>query len=204
MPGELVGTDHRPQRSRIIMMSPCPGPMLGEEGRAVGPMSLRSLKSRFIVGVAATLLAAGAAWVASRPPDADALRGRARRANRAWAASPRPTPILQSLGPAQDPGEHLLQAQVHAALERTGPALTELAAIQDTDPLGSLARLSQGQLDGRRGAAASGLPGPISAPRSICCRAASRLIESWFTSTASSSVSTSSTHRLRLSRRSAH
>ena len=59
--------------------------------------------------------------------------------------------ILRSLSPGESPAESLLRAQVAGALERTDDALLELAKIADNDPLGPLARLSEGQLEARRG-----------------------------------------------------
>ena len=57
---------------------------------------------------------------------------------------------LQRLRPPS-PRDHLLKAQVAGGLNQTDIAVNALGAVPDDDPVGEVARLSQGQLEARRG-----------------------------------------------------
>ncbi|QEH34027.1 Tetratricopeptide repeat protein [Aquisphaera giovannonii] len=96
-----------------------------------------------VVACVAVLSAAARTWRADPLGRARSLvqDGRFAEADRELAGVP----------PTSSPGDRLLRAQVGAAVGRLDEAIAELGHIPDSDALGALARLTEGQLQARLG-----------------------------------------------------
>jgi len=100
--------------------------------------------------LAIAALALARPWSQGRQPQRLAEEARElARAGRFQEADHRLKALLRQCKP--DPSVHLIQAQVAAGLGETDRAIAALREIPDDDPLGPLARLSEGQLEARRG-----------------------------------------------------